>query len=40
MDQALYMKSIMAFLQGETEYHVQQMVKMPKGDNKATYKVR
>lgn len=29
----------MSFLQGETDCHVQQMVRMPKGDNKASYKV-
>lgn len=26
-------------LQGETECHVRQMVRMPKGGNKTTYKV-
>lgn len=30
---------IMSFLRGETERYTQQMVRMPKGDNKATYKV-
>lgn len=30
------MKSIMSFLQGETECHVQQMVRMPKGNNNNT----
>lgn len=33
------MKNIVPFLQGETECLVQQMVRMPKGDNKASYKV-